>query len=74
MHLFMTESISRTIAKSKMELFVTNVTGWKSLTFVTKNSILDFAVVLDTPLSTIHTFPIDMKQNLLLTSNYTSAF
>ena len=42
--------ISRTIAKSKVELFVTIVNGWKSLTFVTKNSILDFAVVLDTPL------------------------
>ena len=35
----------RTIAKSKLELFVTNVNGWKPLTFVTNSSILDFAVV-----------------------------
>ena len=39
--------ISSTIAKSKMELFVTIVNGWKSSTFVTKNSILDSAVALD---------------------------
>ena len=35
----------RTIAKSKLEFFVTNVNGWKPLTFVTNSSILDFAVV-----------------------------
>ena len=66
--------VSRTTAKSKMEFFVTKVNDFQPLTFVTKSSILDFAIVLDMPLSTIHTFPIDMKQNLLLTSNYTSAF
>ena len=31
-----------------MEIFVSIVDGWKSLIFVTKNSILDFEVVLDT--------------------------
>ena len=42
--------VSRTIAKSKLELFVIKVNGWKPLNFVTKSSILDFAVVPDTPL------------------------
>ena len=36
---------SRTTAKSKLELFVTKTNCWKPLTFVTKSSILDFAVV-----------------------------
>ena len=42
--------VSRTIAKSNMKLFVTKVNSWNPLTFFTKTSILDFAVVLDTPL------------------------
>ena len=42
--------VSRTTAKSKLELFVTKVNGWKPLNFVTKSSILDFAVVPDTSL------------------------
>ena len=42
--------VSRTTAESKVELLVTKVNGWKPLTFVTKSSILDFAVVPDTSL------------------------
>ena len=42
--------VSRTTAKSKLELFVIEVNCWKPLTFVTKSSILDFAVVPDTSL------------------------
>ena len=42
--------VSRTTAKSKFEIFVTKRNGWKPLTFVTKSSILDFAVVPDTSL------------------------
>ena len=55
-----------------MELFVANVNGFQPLTFVTKNSNLDFAAVLDTPLlfslltinsqnmiNNHHNFPID---------------
>lgn len=53
---------------------MTKVSDFQPLTVVTKSSILDYAIVLDMPLSTIHTFPIDMKQNLFLTSNYISAF
>ena len=41
---------SRTAATSKMEHFVIIVNGWKLLTIITKNSILDFAAVLDPPL------------------------
>ena len=37
---------SRTVATSKMELFVTIVNGWKPLTIITKSSILDVAAVL----------------------------
>ena len=44
------KDVSGTTAKFKMELFVTNVSGFQPLTFVTKSSSLDFAVVLDTPL------------------------
>ena len=40
----------RTAATSKMECFVIIVNGWKSLTILTKHSILDFAAVLDPPL------------------------
>ena len=43
-------SVSRTTAKSRLEVFVTKVNGWKLLTFVRKSSILDFAVVPDTSL------------------------
>ena len=41
---------SRTAATSKMEHFVIIVNGWKPLTIITKNSILDVATVLDLPL------------------------
>ena len=41
---------SRTAATSKMEHFVIIVNGWKTLTIITKRSILDVATVLDPPL------------------------
>ena len=41
---------SRTAATSKMECFVIIVNGWKPLTIITKQSILDVAAVLDPPL------------------------
>ena len=36
--------------KSKMKLSVKKVNGWKVVNIVTKSSILDFVVELDTPL------------------------
>ena len=42
--------VFRTTTKFKTELFAAKVNDIQSLTFVTKNSILDFEVVLDTPL------------------------
>ena len=41
---------SRAAATSKMERFVIIVNGWKPLTIITKDSILDVAVTLDPPL------------------------
>ena len=41
---------SRTVATSKMELFVIIVNGFQPLTIITKRSILDVAAVLDPPL------------------------
>ena len=41
---------SRRAAKSKMELFVIIVDGFKSLTIITKFSILNVAALLDPPL------------------------
>ena len=41
---------SRAAAASKMERFVIIVNGWKSLTIITKHSILDIAAALDSPL------------------------
>ena len=41
---------SRDVATSKMECFVITVNGWKPLTIITKCSILDVAVALETPL------------------------
>ena len=38
---------SRTAATSKMEHFLIIVNGWKPLTIITKNSILNVAAVLD---------------------------
>ena len=38
-----------TAATSKMVHFVIIVTGWKSLTIITKSSILEVAAVLDPP-------------------------
>ena len=40
----------RTVATSKMELFVIIVNGFQPLTIITKCSILDVAAVLDLPL------------------------
>ena len=36
-----------------MELFVTKVNGWEPLSFVKTSLVQDFAVMLDTPLSTL---------------------
>ena len=44
-------TVSFTTTKSKMELFVRKVNGSQPLIFVTKSSILDFAVVPDPPLN-----------------------
>ena len=44
---------SRAAATSKMGRFVIIVNGWKSLTIITKRSILDVAAALDPPLSII---------------------
>ena len=41
---------SRAAATSKMECFVIIVNGWKPLTIITKQSILDVAAALDPPL------------------------
>ena len=41
---------STTAATSKMEHFVIMVNGWKPLTIIIKNSILDVAAGLDPPL------------------------
>ena len=41
---------STTAATSKMERFVIIVNGWKTLTIITKRSILDVAAALDPPL------------------------
>ena len=73
--------IPGTSAISKMELFVTLVNGLQLLTSVTKNSILDVAGVLDTPLnealsgggSFLHTvnrpyLQVDIKENLPVSS------
>ena len=46
---------SRAAATSKMECFVTIVNGWKSLTIITKHSILDVAAALDSPLRIVET-------------------
>ena len=40
------KDISGNTAKSKMELFLTKVNGFKPLAFITKSSNLDFAIVL----------------------------
>ena len=42
---------SRAAATSKMESFVIIVNDWKPLTIITKNSILDVATALDSPLT-----------------------
>ena len=41
---------SRTVATSKVELFVIIVNGFQPLTVITKSSILDVQAVLDPPL------------------------
>ena len=50
LHIAIVTGGSRTATTSKMESFVIIVNGWKSLTVITKHSILDVAVVLDPPL------------------------
>ena len=45
--------LSRTLATSKMQFFVTLVNSLKSLTNVTKSSILDVAVDLGAPMAVI---------------------
>ena len=49
----MSRGRSRTAAKSKMEVFVIIVNGWKPLTIITKSSIFVVAAVLDPALVTI---------------------
>ena len=46
----MTKGGSRIAATSKVERFVIIVNGWKSLTIITKHSILAVAAALDPPL------------------------
>ena len=46
LHSTMFRGISRTTTKSEMELFVIKENGWKSKIFITKSSILDFALAL----------------------------
>ena len=41
---------TKTAATSKMERFVVIVNGWKPLTIITKDPILDVAATLDPPL------------------------
>ena len=47
---------SRTAATSKMEHFVIIANGWKPLTIITKNSMLNDAAVPDPPLKTSENF------------------
>ena len=47
-----TRGRSRTVATSKVELFLIIVNGWKPLTIITKSSILDASAALDPPLWT----------------------
>ena len=47
----MSRAESRTAVTSKMERFVIIVNGWKTLTIITKRSILDVAAALDPPLT-----------------------
>ena len=42
--------VYRAKVKSKMKLFVTKLNGFQPLSFVKMSSILDFLVLLDTPL------------------------
>ena len=55
---------SRTASTSKMEHFVIIVNGWKSLTIITKSSILDVAAVLDPPLLLSHESLVYVKEKL----------
>ena len=47
-------SVSRTPATYRMKLFVTLINGFQSSNNVTKNSMLDVAGVLETPLIVVH--------------------
>ena len=46
-HVFISRGRSRAAATSKMDGLVIIVNGWKSLTIITKHSILDVTVALD---------------------------
>ena len=48
------EGGSRAAATFKMECFVIIVNGWKTLTIITKRSILDVAAALDPPQENYH--------------------
>ena len=77
----MSETYLGPLQKSKIELFVTIANGWKSLTFVTKISILDFfslkdlhlrlEVLLDKPLKVYHKYPTKkLSSQVLSTINF----
>ena len=50
LHSILNKDGSRAAATSNMECFVTIIDDWKSLTIITKRSILDVAAALDPPL------------------------
>ena len=52
----MNRGVYQTLATSKMELFMTLVNDFASLTNFIKKSISDFARVLDKSVVTIHSF------------------
>ena len=45
--------VARTTAESWIELIVTKVNNWKTLSFVKASSVRDFVVILDTPLTNL---------------------
>ena len=61
--------VSRTTAESWIELIVTKVNNWKTLPFVKASSVLDFVVILDTPLTN---FKILIYYYIFLGAVYTS--
>ena len=59
---------SRAAATSKMERFVITVNGWRSLTIITKSSILDVAAVLDPSLMVLKGLPEEYTYKLYSSS------